>query len=146
MCHEHMEDLAVTLVLSVLLVFLAMQDQPAQLGRMALKGLQVIKESLGNLVSRACQGLQACLANLAFHCHPGPQYQVKTEPPDPQEPGIPEQQALQALSVQQDAKVSSGILVSQVLLVLIVLVLALLELKAPQGDLATQDQQVVPAI
>ena len=97
-------------------------------------------------MSRACQGLQACLANLVFHCHPGPQYQVKTEPPDPQEPGIPEQQALQAPSVQQDAKVSSGILVSQVLLVLIVLVLDLLELKAPQGDLATQDQQVVPVI
>ena len=106
MCHEHMEDLAVTLVLSVLLVFLAMQDQPAQLGRMVLEGLQVAKESLGNLVSRACQGLQACLANLVFHCHPGPQYQVKTEPPDPQEPGIPEQRVLQAPSVQQDAKVS----------------------------------------
>ena len=47
MCHDHLEDLAVTLALSVLLVFRAMQDQPAQLGRMALEGLQVIKESLG---------------------------------------------------------------------------------------------------
>ena len=86
MCHDFLEDLAVTLALSVLLVFLAIQDQPAQLAKMAIEGLQVIKESLENLVIRVQSGLSDLLANLVFRFRPGPQYQAKTEPQAPQDP------------------------------------------------------------
>ena len=138
-----MADLAVQLALSVLLGFLAMQDQLAQLVKTAIEGLQVTKASLENLASRVCQDRQGFLARLVFHCRPYPQYQAKTEPQAPQDPSAtpasesPEQQVPPATLVQEEVKVRSGALVVQALLVLIVLALALLELQVQREAPAT---------
>ena len=82
MRHDHLEDLAVTLALSVLLGFLAIQGQLEQRATTVPADLQAIKETLENLANRACLGLQDFLANLVFHYRPCPDYQAKTDQQD----------------------------------------------------------------